>query len=234
MLGLADVNGIALGYGVSQGKTRLKTLIDMPMAGMRQYLPAVNNNITLTSAGEVKSFALLSLPRGEDVTKFEQGLTAITGELSPSYLEVKETIQTELGLSLEELLNLVGPEIVYFSDDVSDFAAIKLNDEQKFNALLKKLQTNKVIQLSEHKVNGSVIYQAISSSDMMEGVYVSMFKDAPYIAELLKNIKSRSYWIIDNGYLITSSIPQPLIERGLSKDKRSIAKWLTETYQAVY
>jgi hypothetical protein len=129
---------------------------------------------------------------------------------------------------LDELLTLLGPEMLYFSDQVSEFSAIKVNDEVKLNALLIRLQTNKLITLSEHQSQGAVIYQAVSNGEMMNGLYETMFKDVPQLAETLAKVKSRSYWIVEDGYLIFSSIPQPLIERSLYQDKQSINTWLSK------
>ena len=230
-LGVADMNGIALGYGVSDGKTRLKTLIDMPMVGMRQYLPAINNNLTLMSSGKVNTVALLSIPTGKDVVKFEQGLTAMTGQLPPEYQEFKTRLQTELGFSLEELLHTIGPEMVYFSDEISEFSAVKLNDKNKFQQMLATLENKALIELSQHTVKGAVIHQVITSNEMMDNLYQPMFKEAPLLAEMLSKMKNRTYWLIENDYLILSSIPQPLIERSLHQNKQSIATWLAEHQQ---
>lgn len=227
VMGVGEINGIALGYGVSGGKTRLKALIDMPKVGMREYLPAIKNQINLTSSGQLNSFALLSLPTAADLRNFEQGLITITGKLPPSYQEFKTSLKDEFDVSLDELLTLLGPEIIYFSDQVSEFSALKVNDETKLNALLTKLQMKKIIELSQHKTQGAVIYQAVSTGEMMNGLYETMFKGAPQLAEILVKVKSRSYWIVEDGYLIFSSIPQPLIERSLYQDKQSIDAWLS-------
>ena len=228
VLGVADINGIALGYGASDGKTRLKALIDMPKVAMRQYLPAINNQINLNSSGQLNSFALLSLPTAADLVNFEQGLLTITGQLPESYQAFKTSLKNEFEISLDELLVLLGPEVFYFSDQISEFSALKVNDETKLNALLTKLQTKKLIELSQHKAQGALIYQATSTGDMMNGLYESIFKDAPWLAETLTKVKSRSYWLVEDGYLIFSSIPQPLIERSLYQDKQSINTWLSK------
>ncbi|MGJ8692548.1 MAG: hypothetical protein ACSHW0_08700 [Thalassotalea sp.] len=226
--GLNQMNGIALGYGVSDKKTRLKTLIDMPMAGLRQYLPAINNDIKLTAVGDIAQLAVLSLPTAKDLGKFEQGFISVKGELPAEYIDFKTQVKTELGQSLEGLMTLAGPEMLYFSDEISDFFAIKVNDEKGLLSFFDKLVEKGVVELANRNVKGQNIYQLTMTGDMMNEILTAAFKDKPEIGELFSNIKSRYYFIFEQGYLISSSIPQPLLERQANSKRTDINTWLAK------
>lgn len=225
-LGLSDLNNLALGYGVSNKKTRLTVIIDKPKSGTLSSLPSVKNNIELDAVGSVNSFALLSLPTNEHLTGFEKAMADVTGGPSTGYNVFKHNFQQELNLPLSSLVAMVGPELVYFSDDISNFLAIRLNNESEFDALMKTLESKKLVTLSTHNNRGVTIYQAVSSSSSFGVNFADLPDVPPIVAILLSNLKSHYFWTKEDGFIILSAVPQPLMERASRKDRVSIANWL--------
>ncbi len=228
MSGADKLNALAFGYGSSNSKTRLKILADMPVAGFRAYLPTANNNLDINARGEISAVAVLALPTEVEFKRIESTIIMMNGA-APEYTKSKLEFKTNTGFSIEQILGMIGPEVVYFSDDISDFLAIRLANQQQFSQLLKSAADKGWIEYNDYQKNGLTIKhvatQLMSSSNATD----AMLAEHPIIAEMLSNIKSHYYWVEEDGYLISSGIPQPLIERHQRKDITSVKNWLVNS-----
>ncbi|WP_163836287.1 pilin [Spartinivicinus ruber] len=232
MSGFDSVNSLAFGYGTSTDKTRLKIIAEMPVAGFRAYLPSVKNSFDLSARGEIDSIGILSLPTEAQYRQIEATATMMKGS-SPGYFKAKEEFKKLSGYSIEQLLSIFGPEVIYFSDAVSDFVAIRLSKPEQFKQLISNAQQKEWLNYQEYKKNGLTIKHIttpftppfMSFGDITE----SITKDSPLLKQISVQIKSHYYWIEDNGYMIISAVPQPLVERISRKDITSIGEWLTKS-----
>ena len=228
MSGLDKVNSIAFGYGASQSKTRLKVLIDMPSVGFRAYLPTVANNFDFSARGEINSVGVLSLPTEVQYKRIEATISMMKGR-APEYNEFKQKFKTETGFEIEQILSILGPEIVYFSDSVSDFIAMRLQDKQKFQQLLKTGQEKGVVNYSTREIGGVSIHHATTDFMNFDDESIKMLDIQPAVQYMLQQIKSHYYWIEEDNFLVFSAVPQPLIERASRNDKVKVKNWLKES-----
>ncbi|WP_164503491.1 pilin [Pleionea sediminis] len=228
-MGLDQINAVGLGYGVSENKTRLKVMMDMPNVGIRQFLPDVNNTLGVTVSGKPKFYGLLSLPTSKDLARFEKAFKELNGQLSPDYVEIKKLTQEHVGISLESILDTVGPEIIFFSDDVADFLAVKIPNKTQFYSVLEKFNQQKGFNYHSVSHKGLKIHHMVFSHTDEEAFQDELNVIPPVALEILKNLKTHVYWIEDGDYAIMASIPQPLIERSNHSEKLVLGDWLKQT-----
>ncbi|WP_168204246.1 pilin [Aliikangiella coralliicola] len=230
-MGLSQMNAVAFGYGVSDKKTRMKVLIDMPSVGVRKMLPNIDNKFDVNATGEINTVGIFSMPTDKHLQNMENGVKGMMGALPPEYAEFKQLVSQNVGLGLDEILATFGPEIIYFSDDIGDFVAIRLNNQKDYQKLLDSLSSKQLISVSEHNKNNLKIYHAttpmMNFDDLMQSTHQAG-QEVPLALQALKNMKSHYFWTEENGFLIFSGVPQPLIERALRKDKISLNHWLAQ------
>lgn len=224
--GLMDVRALALGFGVSDGKSRLKLMIDAPKAGYRGELPTITNDLSLTAVGEPGTVVMLSLPLLGLLNAFE----AIAGkELPPQEMENltqgKTMLQDMTGMSTEQVLSAFGPEVVLFTDQLGIFMAIRIGDKAAMTQLLDVLVKNFNLQYEVRDVAGQAIHHlAIPSMAAMPPM-----TDDPSMEVFLKlatQIKTHLYWIEDADYLIFGQVPQLLVDRSRSLQRTPLGPWL--------
>ena len=228
-MGLNQVDSISLGYGVANGKSRLQLLVEMPDVGARQLLPIVNNSFAFDSVGEPSLLVSLSIPVPEQLARFEAGLISITGKLPDDYIEFKQQVVKEAGFSLEEILSLLGPELVYFEDELGEFLAVRVGDRNNIEKILKGSEQSDQFDYSVHK-SGSTEIHHISMPIIFPVDLASIpasGSDAT-LRSLITGIGSHYFWLDEGDFLILSEIPQTLIERASNKNRTSVAKWLAE------
>ncbi|WP_196140863.1 pilin [Aliikangiella sp. G2MR2-5] len=225
MSGVDKLNAVALGYGASQGKTRFKILIDMPSVGFRAYLPSVANDYNFSARGDISTLGVFSLPSEVQYKRIEATVSMMKGR-SQEYDHFKQTFKNETGFEVEQILSIVGPEVVYLSDSVSDFIAVRLQNKESFKKLLQKGQEKDAIRYTSRNVNGITIHHAESRFFSFDDEAFKTLDTPPLMASLMKNIKNHYFWIEEDNFLILSGIPQPLIERASRKDKVNVNQWL--------
>ncbi|MHC9511055.1 pilin [Kangiella sp. M94] len=227
--GLDQMNAIGFGYGVSNGKTRLTMLVDMPKVGIRDFIPAVNNDFDVKTVGTPRTMVMLSIPTYEEQVRLFDSINKAQGGDEDSLEELNQLVMENLGFSVEQLASVFGPELVYFRDDVGGFTATKVNDpelmQQIIDSLVKNAQGN--YQVTKHQ--GKEIHSlSFKMMDEEESEFVSTATTGSFYVPLSK-LNTRLYWTIENGYLIYSSVPQPLMERAKRKPNVSLADWIKDT-----
>ncbi|ACV27201.1 pilin [Kangiella koreensis] len=225
--GLDQMNAIGFGYGVSEGKTRLTMLVDMPKVGIRDFIPAVNNDFDIKTVGTPRTMALLSIPTYEEQVRLFNSINKAKGD-NASLEELNQQVVEKLGFSVEQLASVFGPELIYFRDDVGGFTATKVNDpelmQQMIDSLVKNAEGN--YQVTKHQ--GKEIH-LLEFKTITNDKFADLSNATPLSFEkTLSKINSRLYWTIENGYLIYSSVPQPLMERASRRPSVSLAEWVKE------
>lgn len=231
MSGFDKMNALAFGYGSSKGKSRLKVIVDMPNIGFRSYLPSPSNSFDFNARGSIDSLGVLALPTQAQFNNVESVILSTKGPF-PEYTSFKQKFKTRTGIELGEIFNVIGPEVVYFSDEVSDFLAVHLNNPELFGQLVQKMVETGLIKFDEHKRGSATIkHIAVPSSPNSNGFaqLKEAVKDKPFLLiflGLLEKIDTHYYWIEEDGYIILAGVPQPLIERALRNDMVSVKSWL--------
>lgn len=140
-LGLDQMNAAGFGYGVSNGKTRLTLLVDMPKVGLRDFIPAVKNDFDIKTVGTPRTMAMLSIPTYEEQMRLFNSINKVNGD-SASLEELNQEVVEKLGFNLEQLASVFGPELIYFRDDVGSFTATKVNDPELMQQMIDSVIKN--------------------------------------------------------------------------------------------
>jgi hypothetical protein len=233
MTGFDKMNALAFGYGASQGKSRLKFIVDMPNTGFRSYLPSPGNSFDFSARGSIDSLGVLGLPTQEQFNNIESIILSAKGPV-PEYTSFKQKFKARTGIELGQIFDVIGSEVVYFSDEINDFLAVHLSNPELFGQLLQKAVETGLIKFDEYKRNNVTIKHIIAHFDNSQGFaqLKEKVKDKPFLPlffGLLEKVDTHYYWIEENGYIILANIPQPLIERALRDDKVSVKSWLADS-----
>ncbi len=229
--GINKMNGAALGYGTSNGKARLKVLLDNPEGGVRQFLPDIDNQFELAAIGQVGAFASLAIPTAQSLKKIEDNIKESSGRLPRNYRKFKKSVQKSLEFSLEELLAILGPEVFYFSDSVGDFAAIRLNNKQQFYQLIQSLESKGILEYRSHEKNGLKVHYVTTPMIMAEDLGEQFNRASPVVKKLFNNLKSHYYWTEEAGFILLANVPQALFERASRQDRVLLQSWLDSSQQ---
>ncbi|MDM8544852.1 pilin [Candidatus Venteria ishoeyi] len=224
-MGLLETKAIALGYGFSNHKGRLKLLVDAPKAGLRTLVPKIKNEFALYSAGKPGVVASLNLPLAQLQQSFERfgkENMAQSGDWQ-DYLEFKQDYQKNMGISLEETLQAFGSEMIFFTDEAGEFIAIKLADTKKWQQLLDIFVKKGNAIYQTHRAHGQT-WHHLQIPSFFEMIDEPLDSDISWLAD----IKGHSYWVEENGYLIFAQVPQALYDRQASSDHVLLKDWLEQ------
>lgn len=217
ILGMNPLGQAALGYGVAGGRGRFSVMLDLPQAGMLGFIPRVQTQLELQSIGEPGLVLLLSLPLSEMLRQGEALLATQGGEDFTEYRAFRSDIEAAIGMSLEQALNSIGPELVAFSDTAGDYFAIRVNDRERLNALLQTLQEKTSARYQIHDYQGQPLHQL-----RFPGQITNRLEDW--------QPSQQFFWIDEGDYLFLSQLPQPLMDRLATTDARvSVDTWLRES-----
>jgi len=235
--GLTEARALALGWGVRDGKGRIKILADVPKSGYLQSLPSVSNDFSLQACGAPSAVMALSLPAAELL----QGAEAIARqEVAPEafqmYEAVKAAFYQEAGFSVEEVSQALGPEWVIFLDGAGEFLGTRLRDKDRFYQILEKLRAKFDMPYEEREIEGVVYHHMavpsyVPEMEEMEGEETETEEESEagrFLTELSEKADSHLYWVEDGGYLIFGPVPQSLMDRRRCSDRISLQKWLEE------
>mgnify|MGYP000141426215 FL=1 len=215
--------GLAFGYGVSGGKTRLKLLVDMPIDDQNRYLPAVSNDITIQSVGTPKWASVISIPTAEQTKKLINKLHQEGIDGVKSWEAINQNTQRELGSSIETLLNTFGPEVVIFKDRVGIFAAVTYTPSD-VAALMKKAQETATVDYKTYQQGNTEIHH-LAMSPIGDGLGVNSSDGSEFGPTLLRNYRENVFWTIEGDQVIFASVPQLLLERQERGADTSIVDW---------
>ncbi|MDM8559987.1 pilin [Candidatus Parabeggiatoa sp. HSG14] len=249
--GLLNIRALAFGWGVKNGKGRISLVVDMPKSGYNQLFPAISNTLSLTAAGKPGTVISLSIP----TLKWLKGAEKVAEkEAKPmmlqKYRHFKEAFKTEFGFSIEEVLQALGHQALFFTDEIGEFVAIKIGDEKLVHKILNTIVEKNDLTYEKRLINGKeyhhIVAPAFSSEDFLLKKKSLIKKTAlsktalpdnsstqngdalSFWLGLLSNINTHYYWVEEEGYLIFAQVPQPLFDRERYQEHTPIQQWLTE------
>jgi len=239
---LKDMRSVAMGMGVSRGKGRLSVLASFQDGTVNKLVPAGDMKADFMSAGKPELLFGMTVPGVKQFKLLEENLlSSAFKDNSGVYLAFKETIKNKAGASIEDILSVMGPEVLYLRDQVGEFSIIAIRDQKKYKTLFEMMRKKLKFDYDVREINGVKIHHSRITSYQLEdfrkafnkknkrkadkaGVKV---KDNPLL-DLLVRIKTHSYWIEEKGYLVGASVPQLLVDRVNYKQKVSIHDWLNK------
>ena len=227
--GAQQVRSAAFGMGVADGKGRLKFVADIGTLSTDRPFPHIANDISATSVGEPRSLFLLSIPDPAEFRRLEAlALSYLPPEAGSQWAGVKAMITEAIGVSIEEVLEAIGPEYIYFTDRAGEFVGLKVRDQDLLDDVLARVSAKFGALIEERRVGGQTIrYVSLSGlPGLSEGL--SAEEAAPWML-MLAGIQSRTYWVEEDGYIYAASLPQSLMDRARLEADTDIGEWLEDT-----
>ncbi len=229
--GAQQLRSAAFGMGVADGKGRLKVVADIGTLSTDPPFPNIANEISATSVGEPRSLFLLSIPDPAEFRRIESlALGYLPPETGAEWDGIKAMITDAMGVSIEEILEASGPELVYFTDRAGEFVGLKVRDSDLLEDVISRLGAKSGTPVEERRVDGQTIrYVSLSG---IPGLPQELFADetSPWL-RMLTRMRSRTYWVEEGGYIYSASLPQPLMDRAQLDADTDIGQWLEETQE---
>ena len=227
-LGVGEAESIGLGIGTTGGIHRMKILLEMPAVGFRLFVPTMRSKVGFESAGVPDSVAVIGLPDADDLSSMEQGLvTLLDSEQLEIYLSGKKKLAERFGFTLEELLGTVGQDFLVVFDEAGQYAALRLQDPERFDAMLKRTVEQFGAQHEQREIAGQTIHHVAmraftkESLDDDDGAL-----DLSALDKRLLGMPRHLYWVHDGDYLVASGTPQPLIDRHYILERTPLGTWM--------
>lgn len=227
MLGLTEATSIAVGAGVKDGIQRTRIALTMPRVGIRRFIPLGVSDLPLPVSGKPRSAVVLSLPNPDDLAVIEQALAeTVSAEDMESYLAFKQAL-AQFGVTLEEIVGSIGPELVVVNDRAGQWSAIRLRDAQRFAEMLEHARNELKWPYERREVAGLTInHLAIATPP------ATVDPSEPPILQRMSTLPTHVFWVESNGYLIFAGTPQTLLDRHYAGTERTLEEWLrTEQHQ---
>lgn len=224
-LGVSEARYLALAVGASNGKQRIKVLLDMPQVGFRAFLPAIDAQLGLHTAGTPNALAMLGLPGPEDLTKLEASLTGVLpADALATYQQVKAAIPEALGLTLEDLLGAFGDELLVISDQAGTYEALRLRDPAAYRRVLDQLVKRFDLRYETRDLLGTRFHHLVIPAMPTTGDQAEL----PPLLARLGSTPTHLFWIEADGYLLLSGLPQTLMDYLYAAERVPVGDWLRQ------
>ncbi|OAD21960.1 hypothetical protein THIOM_002259, partial [Candidatus Thiomargarita nelsonii] len=208
--GLLNSRAVALGWGATEGKGRFSIMIDAPIAGYREFFPPISNNLSITASGKPGTVISLSIPVREWFKAFEKfAQTNVDQKKLEEYKTVKEEMKKEMGFSLEEALSTFGPEILFFTDEVGGFVAVKIGNEELVSKILTILVDKYKLDYKTRQINGKTYHYLVKPAELRLSEFSpeELLVLRVFVQFSFSNFfNSHFYWVEDEGYLIFAGL----------------------------
>jgi type II secretory pathway pseudopilin PulG len=223
-LGLSNMQAVAYGAGVANGKGRLSLLVDVGTNRASRPFPVVANNVTATSVGEPDAAAVLSLPSPAEFARLEAMFLAAVPGAAEGLRQAKDQLREYTGIGIEDVLAAVGPELVLVFDSAGDYSAVRVRDQALFDELVAKVSAKTgVPPVSQNALGATFQHWSLPSTYTLAS---SANPDGDPAFGVLARMREHVYWTRDGDYLYAASVPQPLMDRVRAGADTNIGEWL--------
>ncbi len=222
-LGLIQLRKAAIGWGVYKGKSRMKIVADLPW-DLPAYTSVMGKEIKLNASGQPTYFMAMALPGPEHWNIYK---TLLAGMPNSSQRRIFDSVNAAFtkstGLVIDDLFKTLGPQIMFFGDKVGYYAALKLRDVAKFEAMIKTLVSTAKLDYKTYTQKGKTIHYLIAPQVKPDPI---LRRALPAAALLIFRQKMHLYWTIEGDYIVLAAIPQMLRDRASFPNKVEIGAWL--------
>lgn len=231
-MGLDEVDAVAMGWGVANGKGRYSIVADYPSDKERGFLPIVRNDISAESVGDPDGLIFFSIPTVEEFRRLEAfGLATTDDEGRASWSKGKDAVRTALGVSVEELFESIGPEVMLVFDQAGDYLAIRLRDPDLWDSVLQRITSATGIPLDTRNIAGDTYHHwalpMTGEEAALDGIGDGIGASVAFV-EVFMRIRDHWYWTRDGDFLYLSATPQVLIDRAAMGPDTVIGEWLSD------
>ncbi|MEM7431484.1 MAG: pilin [Pseudomonadota bacterium] len=229
-LGLDRVSTFSWGWGVADGKGRLKIAADLIEGNSRGYVPLIKNDISAMSVGNPDGLFLISLPSVEEFRRIESlALVTADAESQETWETLKNGVTEFLGFSLEDIFVAFGPEFLFVLDQAGDYSAVRIRDKDRWQYILDQIEETAGISPDERRINGRTYYHLSVGNELSMLDDEQLDENIGWVGVLFARQRDHVYWTEEGDYLYTNTTPQVLIDRANAGPDTSIAAWLETT-----
>ncbi len=233
--GLDQARFLWLGAVSKGGRSSLKVHLAMPETGFRKLAARPHQPPGLSAAGEVDFALRLILPSAGEfaaAVDYVLSLGPDAAEARSKLENAKSEMDQAIGFDSRLLLDAFGPEIVVVSDTAGLWAGYQVRSREALDALFDAIKEKSGTEISRHRSGGIEIkHWALPALWSLPDAMKGEGEIPGRVAEFLGRLKSRLYWIEEDGYLIMASVPQVLAARARIGANRSLAAWLAGELQ---
>lgn len=219
------VQALAFGWGSVNGHGRLSLRAQVDNPTWLRYLPQAPRRLDVGSSGKPGFVVSLALPTADDVDRILAAVAEDHGEDMLNDWHAFETmIESWSGLSIRDWLRPFGPELVFFNDEAGFFSAIRLHDRAAFARVIE----NVVGHGGEHRtrrIAGTDIHHL--SFRIGQPLLESEGASLPGMNLLgwWQGLPEHTYWVEEGDWLISATVPQPLIDRAVLGRDQDLQRW---------
>ena len=220
--GLDKVDAIAIGWGVADGKSRLSMVADVTRD--RELLPIIDNPLSARSVGDPDALLLVSIP-GADY--FDRLMTSPLwdDEDRADWQELNDSLRELGGVTVDEILTALGPEILLIFDRAGDYAAVRLRDPALWDDIVERI-ANTTGSSPDRVERGGNTYFHWSTPTELSFLEEASLGELEWLGELLARPRDHYYWVRDNDYLYVAATPQVLFDRATLGADTEVGQWL--------
>lgn len=211
---LAQTKRVAFGWGAVDGRGKAGLHAEISGANWAHWLPQSPRKLDLKGSGRTRWLMRLALPTADDLARIGQSF-AKDSDAAKGWAEVEAKSLELTGFKLADWLAPFGPDLAVVSDDAGDYMALRLRDAAAWQRMQGMLVDKLKATLKPTARGEGVRRIRLPSAVEMGG----LFGEAP--AEMQDNLAlqvygrlgTHLYWIEQDGWLLVSGVPQPLIDR---------------------
>lgn len=226
---LEQMEYLWVGTSAIGGKSRFIVRLQMPDEGFRQFLPRVDSELDIHTAGTPRSVWQIAVPNEEQLKQiYELILSMNEAESVEIRKVVDEKIQQVneyLGVSLSEIMNTYGQKLLVITDESGTWFASKINDMNAHKLIVEKVSKAFKTESATKELAGVPINQTRFSIDEFINHIFPSEKDKSEIEKLL-NVKQYGYYLTEGDYFIQAYNPQVLADRANYSNQLKLQDWL--------
>lgn len=251
-----EINGLAMGEGTNDIKQgQMKLVIQADTEKLLGIQPKVHNDFSFKTIGTPKGAILLPMPTEATLQRMiELYLIAdisssYASEYSPSYIvqqrnkiysEFTEKWQENTGFDFTEMMNLFGPNITVYYDDIGAHTVLSIRDKKAFYQWLEAKNTTGVLSYKKHqKIHHlsiqNPLVKLVQQKDLSDEAEAIAAIGYPFINEWIASsygvraldLNLHFYWSDADDYIRISRLPQ-IVEEEQKFGKEKFDQWLTK------
>jgi type II secretory pathway pseudopilin PulG len=216
-MALDQVKRVAIGWGSVDGHGRISVRAQIAGAAWTRYLPQAPRKLDLKSSGPARVVFGMAWPTADDIKRMQQALEQDGApETGKQWAEADGKLVEFTGLHITDWFAPFGPDLVVFSDNAGEFLGLRVHDAAAFKTLLTVLQDKLKAKYQTQQRNGQTIHH-LRLPSMLELAQTFGEDTEKLQSEALLKIYARLgshlYWIEQDGWLLLSGVPQPLMDR---------------------
>lgn len=253
---LKEIDGVAFGDGTNQEKQgQIKLVVKTNADKILGRDSRLQNDFNFKTVGEPKAAVILPIPT---ISMIKKSIETYLMSAIPSYLinktthaEIKErstALYQEfhaewiqyMGFDFEEILAFMGPNMVFYYDDIGPHISISIADKKALYNWLKQKNSAGIFTYHKNRHIHEITLQnplleLAKQQRLSEPEHAGMAIAYPFINEYISSIYGlrvldlnwHLYWSDEGDFIRLSSLPQ-MVEEERKLGHKRFNKWLTE------